>query len=147
MEKARVFSLYFLFGGASAWIPDIILHWLLPLTGIVVIVLTFVMPAVVALCWRTMTRWPEHSNHYIAMPLLMLLGAWFFGPPAIAVSTIPHGATFLHTENLKSFFLLWASFPLTTYMMSAYSGSLGGVILATIYLLARLKIRRAVGSN
>lgn len=65
----------------------------------------------------------------------MLLGIWMFGPLAIAIGTIPTGAKFLETGQIGGFFMMWAAFPVSTFMMSTYSGSLGGLVLSTLLLL------------
>ena len=149
MERVRAYGLYILLGGASAWLPDVIIHWLHPLTRLVIIIITILMPLVVALCWRTTSRRPQHADHRIGLPLFMILGIWFFGPLAVAIGMVPGGGNFLELDQLQNFFLLWASFPLTTIMMSTYSGSLGGVILATFFLLAVVakKVDRRSGTR
>lgn len=65
----------------------------------------------------------------------MLLGIWLFGPLAMAIGILPAGGKFLEMDQLSGFFMLWAMFPASTFMMSTYSGSLGGVGLATLVLL------------
>ena len=65
----------------------------------------------------------------------MLLGIWMLSPLAIAIGMLPAGGRFLEAKQLGGFFVLWAMFPMTTSIMSTYSGSLGGVGLATLVLL------------
>jgi hypothetical protein len=37
--------------------------------------------------------------------------------------------------NIDTFFFMWLNFLVSTFIMSTYSGSLGGIILITISLL------------
>lgn len=61
-----------------------------------------------------------------------ILGIWLLGPIFIALGTIPHGGSFFDPE----FFSLWFENPIvSTFIMSTYSGSLGGLGLGTICLL------------
>jgi len=84
--------------------------------------------------------------------MFMLLGIWAIGPLAIAATMQVLGGKFLDVENIQSFFMLWAFFPATTFMMSTYSGSLGGLILTTVMLLilsivAGIKMRASNNAN
>lgn len=88
-----------------------------------------------------------YSNFPRTFPLAMLLGIWFFGPLAIAVGGIPNGGTFLTLENMPQFFYLWAIFPFSTFVMSTYSGSLGGVILVTLTLLITASVKASNKSS
>ena len=83
-------------------------------------------------------RFPQYMR---AVPLWMLLGVWALGPLGVAVGMIPFGGTFLTAEHAREFLALWLWFPATTFIMSTYSGSLGGVLLVTIALLACAAIR------
>jgi hypothetical protein len=65
----------------------------------------------------------------------MLLGIWSLGPLGIAIPGQFNGGSFLDPDNIGSFFTMWAIFPVSTFIMSTYSGSLGGVLLVTILLL------------
>ena len=61
-----------------------------------------------------------------------ILGIWLSGPFFIALGTIPHGGSFFDQE----FYSLWFKDPIaSTFIMSTYSGSLGGLVIGTICLL------------
>ena len=65
----------------------------------------------------------------------MLLGIWALGPIGIAIPGQFNGGSFLDVDKIDTFLMLWAIFPASTFIMSTYSGSLGGVILVTVSLL------------
>lgn len=65
----------------------------------------------------------------------MLFGVWLFGPLGIALGALPSSEGFIDANNIWEFFQLWAKFPLPTFVMSMYSGSLGGLGITTLMLL------------
>lgn len=136
MQRARFYVLYLLFGAASYWIPDIVIQWIQPPHKVWISLLTFLVPSLVIGAWYVLSKSQRFSGHRVGLPLFMLIGIWMFGPLAIAIGGIPNGGSFLHAENLINFMTLWAMFPITTFMMSTYSGSLGGFVVATVVLVA-----------
>ncbi len=134
MERAKHYALYVLVGAAAYWVPDILIHWLWPL-HVWIALLTFLVPAVVGIIWFLLSRRPSYSRFPVGLPLFMLLGIWMLGPLGLAIGMLPGGGTFLEAEQLGGFFMVWAMFPISTFIMSTYSGSLGGVCLATLVLL------------
>lgn len=135
MERAKHYMLYVLIGAAAYWVPEILIQWLRPAHGVWLVLLTYFVPGVVGIIWFFLSRMPSYSRFRVGLPLFMLLGIWMLGPLAIAIGTIPAGGTFLETEQFGGFFMMWAMFPISTFIMSSYSGSLGGVGLATVVLI------------
>lgn len=149
MDRAKHYALYVLVGVTAYWVPDILIQWLRPPYRVWITLLTFAVPTIVGITWFLFSRRLSHSRFRVGLPLFMLLGIWMLGPLALAVGTIPSGGTFLEPEKLGGFFMLWAMFPLSTFIMSTYSGSLGGVGLATLVLLvaAAVSASRRKASN
>ncbi|KPK51806.1 MAG: hypothetical protein AMS22_10305 [Thiotrichales bacterium SG8_50] len=135
MERAKHYGLYILVGAAAFWIPDILIQWLRPPHRIWILMLTFLVPAIVGMVWLFLSQHPSHSRFRAGLPLFMLLGIWLLGPMAIAIEALPTGGKFLDSGHLGEFMMLWAMFPVSTFIMSTYSGSLGGVGLATLMLI------------
>jgi hypothetical protein len=125
---------HFLFaGGLSYWLLDILVHAISLPAPFGIVILTVLVPGLVVWTYLSLRRrFPQHPR---AVPLYMLLGIWIMGPLGIAIGMIPAGATFLNTENIGEFLGLWLMFPVSTFVMSTYSGSLGGVILVTLALV------------
>jgi hypothetical protein len=139
LTTARNYGLFLITGGLAYWLPDILLHAtpLPPPLGILVV--TVVVPAItVWICLWMRRRFPQHPR---AVSLFMLLGIWALGPLGIAIGMVPSGGTFLRAEKIDGFLWLWLMFPASTFMMSTYSGSVGGVILVTLALLVCAFIR------
>lgn len=132
MSKLKFYSLFLLIGALSYWPSDIAIHFILG--GVDIIFQTIVVPIVVTITYFY-TRKKIGQQFAIGLPLFMILGIWLFGPLGIAIGAIPGGGTFLESANLKDFFALWAIFPLSTFMMSTYGGSMAGLFLTTIMLI------------
>src|SRR5438309_463428 len=77
----------------------------------------------------------SHRRHPTGLPLFMLLGIWALAPLGAAIGTVPTGGEFLQAGQLREFLMMWLAFPMTTTIMTTYSGSLGGVGLATLFLI------------
>jgi hypothetical protein len=140
---------FILLGAGAYWVPDILTQWVRPPDHVWIALLTFAVPLCVVSTWVFLSRRPENHKHLVALPLLMALGIWIVGPLAIAVGMLPAGGTMLRPENIREFLLLWAVFPISTFSLSTYSGSLGGLLLTTAILLAVAGVAsyRVVASN
>lgn len=135
MDRMKIYMKFILIGAAAYWLPDIIIHIIAPPHYVWISLLTFLVPIIVFYTCHKLSKKQPYTDYPASFPLLMLFGIWFFGPLAIGISVTPAGGTFFTPDNLSNFFYLWSIFPATTFMMSTYSGSLGGVLIATIVLL------------
>lgn len=140
MERARHYVLYVLIGAGVYWVPDTLVQWLhspdeLSPNVLWIGLLTVLPSTIAAIAWYLFMQRPPRVRHALGLPLCMLLGIWMFGPLAMAVGMAPFGGTFLEAEQLDTFFKMWLLFPMTTPMMATYSGSLGGLCLASLWLL------------
>jgi hypothetical protein len=144
MERASHYVLYVMVGAITYWVPDILIQWIRPPHVVWILLLTFFVPTLVATTWFVLSRQPRHSRFRIGLPLCMLLGIWSLDPLAIAIGMVPNGGTFLEPEQLGEFLVFWVMFPLATFIMSTYSGSLGGVGLVTLVLLLASVISRRI---
>ena len=142
MSRVRRWVRFSLVGGLAYWVPDMLIHWVNPPHRIWITLLTFVVPAIVIFVWFFLARKAEYHEHRRSLAWLMLIGVWVFGPLGIAIGGATLGGTFLSPENITQFYILWSMFPATTFMMSTYSGSLGGVLLVTILLCITASLAR-----
>lgn len=137
MKQKRTVKLYWqfmLFGGAAFWLPDIFVHWLPIESGMVWAVLPFLVPMVFFLLSASRLRRPECIKHSIGFPAFTLAGIWFFGPPAMWLGMLPEGQWDADGQVLNQialFFITWITFPITTFIMSAYQGSMGALLFVT----------------
>lgn len=134
MKKLKTYSSFILLGGVVYWLTDITIHFLTRFSVYWLIGLTVVTPIVVVLTYFKIRKRIK-SEYRVGLPFFMFIGIWFFGPLGMGVGAMPSGGTFFSSGNLKGLLTLWAAFPLTTWMMSAYSGSMFGILITTFTLL------------
>ena len=123
----NVYVKSFFIGASSYWLPDIAMHLILPENPLWFILITLVAPVIVITTWCKQYKSEIFYHYPKGHPLFMLLGIWTTGPVAIAISMQFKGGTFFEM-GLEAFLIMWISFPVSTFIMSIYSGSLGGVV-------------------
>lgn len=125
---------YVLLGAFLFWTPDVLVHWLRGkhFSGWDVLILTLLLPSitclVLVLLW---TRSRERKSHK-AEAFAALAGIWVFGPAMMSLEWIFGGA---HAHGLRFVLVCTALFPVCTFVMSTYDGTLGALIIMTALLL------------
>ena len=139
MNQKRIFEAlkYVPLGGFSFWAPDVVLHWLRGdrFSRLDVLVLSVLLPIitvlVVTIVWK---RCLDAENHLLDA-LSALLGIWLLGPLMMLVGAGISGGGFSQPDGFWHAVLKGTRFfPASTYMMSAYDGTLGALLLATLLL-------------
>jgi hypothetical protein len=105
-------------------------------SGIDAIALTAVMPTTgiaVALAGRCLAG-PRAARALI--PLAVCLGLWVSGPAAMLTCATATGGGFAMPDAWETLALFTALFPVVTFSMSTYDGSLFGVLITTGALVA-----------
>src|SRR5438132_13279330 len=125
METIKAYVLSFAFGAFVYWSADVALHWMVPEEAGLWILLTFAVPVVVGIAYKQFCRRPDRRGYGPGIPISMLLGIWAIGPLALAVGMLAAGGKFLDPGSRVEFLKLWTVFPLATFIMATYSGSLG----------------------
>jgi hypothetical protein len=134
MTKLKIYSIFVLLGGLIFWLTDIAIHFLTRFSIYWLIGLTVLTPIVVVVAYYKIRKRIK-SEYRVGLPFFMFIGIWFFGPLGMGIGAMPTGGTFFSSGNFKGILTLWAAFPLTTWMMSAYSGSMFGILITTFILL------------
>lgn len=133
MIKLKHYSVFVLLGGLSCWLADIAIKFTLE-GKLFWIALVFFVPLSVVIAYFSVKQKVE-QKYAVSLPLFMIVGIWVFGPLGIAIGAIPTGGTFLTAGNIKGFLTLWAGFPISTWLMAPYSGSVGAIFLSPVILL------------
>jgi hypothetical protein len=120
-------------GACIYWTVDIALHLAVPDPGPIILPLTLLPPLAALAGYRYFGGRNSFDAFSAIAPLSMLLGIWALGPPAMAIGTVRTGGAFF--TDVSAFLMVWAAFPLSTFVMSTYSGSLGGLIIVTMVLV------------
>lgn len=136
----HIYIKFIFIGAAAYWLPDGAIQIIRPEHNVWISLLTFAVPLTVMFVWYKLHKLTSFYNYPKAFPLLMLLGIWLLGPLGIAVPGQFNGGGFLNVENIGTFFTMWAIFPISTFIMSTYSGSLGGIALITILLVITARV-------
>lgn|SRR5262249_1430176 len=126
-----------LLGGLATWLPSIVLHAVRGdnFSGMGALTLMGLLPtmAIVAVLAAQQLRGVATGGAFA--PLAVLLGMWILGPLAMFVSATAGGGGFATQDWWVALPVLTALFPLTTFMMATYDGSLGGLLLGSAALI------------
>ena len=111
------------------WIPSILLHALSPNFGTLgepLLILTFILPLSV---FSAILIFRGDHPHVSAMS--SLAGIWLSGPACMMISATFTGGGFCQADAWKNLVFATIAFPVFTFMMSAYDGTLLALVLTT----------------
>lgn len=127
-----------LLGGFVFWAPNVLVHWLRAsrFSNFDVIGLTVLLPATTYLFFQ-IVWWPRRNRYDPLSPALFaVLGIWIIGPSMLTLSLM--FCDRLSRSDAWHFFTIGTLlFPLFTFLMSTYDGSVFAVFLTTFALLFR----------
>ena len=137
-----------LLGGLVFWTPNVVVHWIIAyrFSGFVVIGLTVLLPATTILFFRT-PSWPSPKQESrLSQALFAVLGIWIAGPSMLTFSASFCGGGLSQPDAWRFFVFGTLLFPVFTFVMSAYDGTLFALLLATLLLpiLANTRSKEAV---
>jgi hypothetical protein len=138
---------YALLGGLVFWTPNVVVHWIIAyqFSGVVVIVLTGLLPATTLLFFRTFL-WPSlRQESRLSLALFSVLGIWITGPSMLTFSSSFCGGGLSQPDAWRFFVFGTLLFPLFTLVMSAYDGTFFALLLTTLLLpiLANSRFKEA----
>lgn len=137
-----------LLGGFVFWTPNVVVHWIIAyrFSGFDVIGLTVLLPATTILFFRTVS-WPSLKQESRLSPALFaVLGIWITGPSMLTFSSSFCGGGLSQPDAWRFFVFGTLLFPVFTFVMSAYDGTLFALLLTTLLLpiLANSRSKEAV---
>jgi hypothetical protein len=136
VNQKRIAFKYVPLGGFIFWAPSVFLHWLrgYRFSRLDVLGLTVLLPIttglVLVIDWK---RWLKIENRLPAA-LFALLGIWLFGPLMMSVSGTFSGGGISQPDGWHFILIGTCLFPMFTFIMSTYDGTLGALLLTTALL-------------
>jgi hypothetical protein len=144
MKQRWMILKFALIGGLSFWLPDVAVHLSFghAFDSPQVRVITFLMPATF-LAGYLMARRFAAKRDFKWVGVAMLLGVWLTGGLFMALAATASQGGFAGPDGVRGGFLMamLGTLPPFTYMMSAYDGSLGALLAATVGALLFWGIR------
>ena len=126
-------------GAGWFWIPDIVVHALArgSFSGKHVLLISILLP-ILCIAWLFYSRRKESAATPIRLALAAVLGIWLLGPLAITASVALSGDFHQQSvgETLRFIGMGTILFPMYTFLMSAYDGTLGALLVVTVGLPA-----------
>jgi len=135
--------LIYIVSGAAFWIPSVVIHAIRgakfggSIYDLIAIFLLPVVAAVVTLEVIDRVRIGGCRRGIIAV--WMLCGIWLVGPFMMGVGASFSGGGFARPDGWRIFPLAIPLFVPSTWMMSAYDGTLGALMIVTIWFIIATK--------
>lgn len=134
IKWSRVLRLM-LTGAIGFWLPDAVLHALRrnEFNGRDVGIVTVVAPLTLLITFL-LVKWADSGAPEKQVGLPLLAGVWLFGGLFMMVGASFSGGGFMSPGGVRfaAISILLSVFPLYTYMMAAYDGSLFALLLVTV---------------
>jgi hypothetical protein len=131
-------------GALSFWLPDVIIHVFArqSFDAPHVWAITLVSPTTFLIAYVSMRSVAAHRD-YRLLGITMMFGVWFLGGLFIIVIAAAGGG-FAGPNRVGTLFmfLLFSWFPLLTWIMATYDGSLGALIIVTLGALLFWGVRK-----
>ena len=144
MNQKRIFETlkYMPLAGLSFWAPDVLLHWLRGywFSGLDAVLLAVLLPITTALVVAIVWKRSLNTENRLPSALSALLGIWLFGPLMMSVGATASGGGFSQPNGWQLVLMGTCLFPVFTFMMSTYDGTLGALLLTTALLPFLLKL-------
>jgi hypothetical protein len=127
---------YIVLGPLIFWVPSVFLHLLrgYRFSGIETITLTILLPLITCLALSFYWKIRRTSKDKLTFALFAVLGIWLFGPVMMSVSASNSGGGFSRPDGLHFVLVGSCVFPVFTFIMSTYDGTLGALLITSVLL-------------
>ena len=140
--------IYGLLGGLVFWTPSIVVHWMRAyrFSGFDVIGLTVFLSLTTYVFFRIVWWQSRERESRLSKALFAVLGIWIIGPSMLTFSSSFCGGGLSQPGAWHFFVFGTLLFPVFTFIMATYDGTLGALLLAALLLpvLANFRVKEAV---
>jgi len=137
-EKWTIRVELIVFGALGFWLPDTLFHAFRrnDFNWHDVRIMSVLMPTTLLLTLLVI-KWVRRANVERTSGLLLLVGVWFLGGLFMALGATFSGGGFASPGGFREvgFVLLLSLFPMYTFMMAAYDGSLLALLFVTVAMV------------
>ena len=136
MKNLTITSAYMSFGAVLFWLPDIIFNARVEFasSSTQIRLLTFLLPLITVLGYLIMRWIARSSTKGPSIAGFMVLGIWVAGPLATMIGATFHGGGFSTPGTWPFVIVATLLFPVFTFMMATYDGTLGALFLSSLFL-------------
>jgi hypothetical protein len=139
-KKIKVGIAYGLLTAMIFWIPDIVLHAFSgkSFSGREILIMTVSLPIIVPSCYHLFRKVRGFKDHHSLTIISSVMGIWVTGPLFMMIGSSFSGGGFLQLDGffsqLSFIITCTALFPICTFMMSTYDGTLGALLITSALL-------------
>lgn len=139
-ERMKVGIAYGLLTAMIFWIPDIILHAYngKSFSGREILILTVSLPIIVPSCYHLFRKVRGFKDDHSLTIISSIAGIWIAGPLFMTIGASFSGGGFSTIDGffsqLSFIITCTALFPICTFMMSTYDGTLGALLITSALL-------------
>ena len=138
MNHGRMFTAlkYASLGGISFWAPSVLLHWLRRdrFSGLDVLCITVLLPITTASLFALGRKVSGRIANRVSDVFFPMLGIWLLCPLMMTISATFSGGGFSRPGGWHIVLLGTILFPIFTFIMSTYDGTLFALLLTTALL-------------
>ena len=146
MKAIRWILIYMVLGGISFWAPGVVLHAMKAgeFSAREVWALTLLLPWSLLTVYGILWQFKGKQMGDPSIAIFMLLGCWIMGPLAMMIGATFSGRGFHEPDTWLFTIIATILFPIYTFMLSTYDGTLGGLLLVSALLITmHLKYERS----
>lgn len=137
-NKLKIGSTYGLSVAAAFWLPDVVIHALTGKSffGREVLIITLFLPLIAAAIFYLIRKIRKYTDSQTLTIVSSILGVWITGPFFMMISSSFSDGGFSRTDigffqQLSFLITCTAGFPIFTFMMSTYDGTLFALLIAS----------------
>jgi hypothetical protein len=138
MRSRVLILIYLITGGSSFWVPNIIYHVMKTdeLSKQDIGILTILLPSGLITFYGILLWLKGRQSEGPSVAIFMLFGVWLLGPISMLIGATFSGGGFTELGANAWIIIMLGIIPIYTFIMSAYDGSVLGLLLASSLMVS-----------